>query len=223
MKKSPILLLITCLYLFSCSKSNDPGSSPIPAYMNLKAGSTWTYQNVNNIPPASTSSYLLTSTSRDSSIDGKTYHVFTNSANASSEYYRISGNDHYTFQSLPTELGAAKVENLYLKAGAVVGTSWSQLYNITYSGLPLAITITHTIAEKGLSRTVFGQSYTDVVHVSSTISVSGIPPAGLTTDIQYYYAPNVGLIENSTKIDLNYLTLVSKSDNTVSLKAATMQ
>lgn len=223
MKKSSILSLLACFYMFSCSKSDGGGSTTVSAYMNLKAGSIWNYQNVNNIPPGSTASYTLTSTNRDSTVDGNSYHVFTNSANASSEYYRINGNDHYTFQSLPAELGGAKVENLYLKAAASVGTSWSQVYNITYNGLPLAVTITHTIAEKGLSRTVFGQAYTDVVRVSSIISVGGIPPAGLKTDIQYYYAPNVGLIENTTKIDLNYFTFMSKTDNTITLKAAIMQ
>jgi hypothetical protein len=223
MNKTSILLLMCCIYLFSCGKGDTGGSTTVQAYMNLKAGSTWNYQNVNNIPPGSTATYTLTSTNKDTTVSGNSYHVFTNSANAASEYYRISGSDHYTFQSLPAELGGAKVENLYLKAGAAVGTSWSQAYNITFNGLPLVVTLTHTIAGKGLSRTVLSKAYTDVIHVSSTIAVSGIPPTALTTDIQYYYAPNVGLIENTTKIDLNYFTLVSKSDNTVSLKTSSLQ
>ncbi len=222
MKKIHLIAIITCFFAASCSKDNGPAPTPNPTnnFMNMKAGSTWNYEVTNNTPPPSTSSYTLTSTNRDSTIAGKQYHVYTNSNNGASEYYYVSGTDYYTYQSLPAALGGSKVENLYLKAGAAVNSSWSQLYNISFNSLPLAVTVVNKIEEKGISRTVNGISYNNVIHVSTTISVAGVPPASLVTDIDYYYAPNHGLIENSSKINLNYLGIVNNSDFATRLKTA---
>jgi hypothetical protein len=223
MKMTNFLALSLSICVISCSKSNDSNPALTESYMNMKAGSTWNYEVINNTLPASTSLYSLNSTNRDSSINGKNYHVYVNSSNGSSEYYYVSGNDYFTFQSLPAALGGTKVENLYLKAGAAVGNSWSQTYNITYNSFPLAVTITHKIDEKGISRTVNGISYNNAIHVSTGISVAGIPPTALTSDIDYYYAPNYGLIENTSKININYLTIMSNSDFTTRLKTALLQ
>jgi len=189
----------------------------------MKAGSTWNYEVTNNTPPPSTSSYTLTSTNRDSSIGGKQYHVYLNSANGASEYYFVSGSDYYTYQSLPAAFGGSKVENLYLKAGATVNTTWAQTYNITYNSIPLAITVTNKIEAKGQSRTVSGNAYNNVIQVSTVITVAGVSATQLTSDIDYYYAPNYGMIENYSKIDINYFGIVNNSDFTTRLKTAVLK
>ena len=224
MVKSLILAFIAGLFLTSCGKNDSNGTTPslTESYLNIKAGSKWNYELTNNSAPATTILYTLTSTARDSSILGNTYHVFVNSRTAASEYNRVSGSDYYSFQSLPAELGGAKVENLYLKAGAAVNTSWSQNYNITFNSIPLMVTVTNKIEAKSLSRTVNATTYNNVIHVSTAIAVAGIPPAGLVTDIDYYYAPNHGLIENTSKINLNYLTIVNSSDVATRLKTAVL-
>ena len=95
------------------------------------------------------------------------------------------------------------VETLYLKASAAVNTSWVQNYNITYSGLPLALTLTNKIVEKDISRTVNAKNYANVIHVSTSISIAGVPASSLTIDIQYYYAPGYGMIAVSyTHLDV---------------------
>ncbi len=220
MKNILFWAIISCFGMVACSKTNPTSPTASPSYMNLRAGSVWNYEVLNNTPPASTTLYTLTSTSRDSSINSKSYHVFINSASGASEYYSAMGTDYYTYQSLPAALGGTKVENLYLKAGAAVNSSWSQLYNISFNSLPLAVTVVNKIEEKGISRTVNGISYNNVIHVSTTLSVAGVPPASLVTDIDYYYAPNHGLIENSSKINLNYLGIVNNSDFATRLKTA---
>jgi hypothetical protein len=68
---------------------------------------------------------------------------------------------------------------------------------------------TYSIAEKGISRNVNGKSYTDVIHVSTSIASSLIPAASLTTSINSYYAKKYGLIENTSIISLNYLSIVA--------------
>ncbi len=223
MKKAPFFAILFCIGILSCSKNETP-TPPTAAlvYMNSKPGSLWNYEVVNNTPPPSTSLYGLTSTSKDTAIGSKSYHVYTNTATRGSEYYHISGSDYYSFQSLPAALGGSKVENLYLKAGATVGSTWSQPYNISFNSVPLTVTVVNKIEGKGISRTVNGVSYNNVIHVSTSISVAGVPPTALVTDIDYYYAPNFGLIENSSKINFSYVGIVNNSDFATRLKTATL-
>ena len=223
MKKIPFAALFLCFACFSCGKDDDPAPDPPTAsYMNVKAGSTWNYEEINNTPPVATSLFTLTSTNRDSSITGNSYHVYTNSRSSASEYYRISGNDYYTFQSLPAALGGTKVETLYLKSSAAVGASWQQSYTISFGGISFPVNMANSIEEKGINKTVNGISYTDVIHVKTTLSVTGIPSSALVTDIHSYYAPNYGLIENRSKIDLNYMGFVSSTDFTTRLKTSVL-
>ncbi len=166
--------------------------------MSLSAGSTWIYETTSN---AITASNTVTSTNRDTTIGGKTYHVFTNSNASGNDYYNITGNDYYTFRNL-TALGGSPIESIYLKDNAAVGINWAQTISITFTGLPVPVpvTITNTVAEKDISKTVNGKVYTNVIHITTTLVVTGVPASSLTTDIQSYYAPKVGLIEGKTKI-----------------------
>jgi len=223
MKKILYLGLFCTLFAVSCGKDKDPVPDPNSgSYMNAKAGSTWNYEVINNLPPVSTTTYRLTSTNRDSSVNGKNYHVYTNSTNGRSEYYHVSGTDHFTFGSLPAAAGAnLNVENLYLKSGAAVGATWSQPYTITVPGfpLPITITVTHKIEEKGLTKVVNNTTYNNVIRVSTKLAAAGIPASALTTDINIFYAPNHGLIESNSIITS---TLIGNSNSTTRLKTSTL-
>jgi hypothetical protein len=223
MKKIPNLALLLTIALFSCKDGKSPEDTT--TFMNIKAGSTWNYETSNNLLPGATSTYTLTSTNRDTVANGNTYHVYTNSATNASEYYRVSGNDYYTFQKLPAELGGSLIENLYLKTNVSTGVNWIQNFMVSVPGIPfpLPVTITNTILEKGISKTVNGSTYNNVIHTSTGIAVSGIPPASLTTDIHNYYAPNVGMVENSNKININFPPAVGNTDNTTKLKTAVLK
>ena len=186
--------------------------------MTTTSGSVWNYESIDNITPANNSSYTLTSTIRDTTVNSKTYHVYNNSSTKGSDYYNISNSDYYTYQSLPSALGGSKVENLYLKDNLDLNATWTQSFSITASGVPLNVVLTYKIKEKNISKIVNGITYTSVIHVETSVAVSGIPSASLTSDIQSYYAPKAGLIENHTKINLNYLTLINNTDTEIKLK-----
>src|SRR4051812_7055741 len=108
MKK--IILACCCgsFLILACKKNG--GTVAAEGYMNMTAGNTWNYDLVNNNPPGTTP-YTLTSTNRDTTINGKSYHIFTNSNGNISEYYNITGNDYYSWISLPAPLSTS-VENL---------------------------------------------------------------------------------------------------------------
>jgi len=205
----------------ACKKSSDSTVVPSEKYMSITAASTWQLRVVDNIA-TTTTNYTVTSTNRDSTISGRAYHVFTNSSTGSNEYYFISASDYYTFRTLGLTLANAQVETIYLKDNLSAGAVWTQTLSLTVPGVPfpVPVTITYTLAEKGISRTVNGIAYSNVIRVSTVISSSLIPAGGLTTDIQSYYAPKFGLIENTNKVNLNFMGLVQNTDTKTILLSA---
>ena len=140
------------------------------------------------------------------------------------QYLNLTGDNYYQFDSLPAGFGATTFENLYLKDNVDVGTKWTQNFSVTVPGVPIAVplTITYTIAEKGISKTVNNQPYTNVIHVTASISSSLIPPSALTTRINMYYAPKYGMIASATIINLNYSGVIEYANITTLLTSATL-
>lgn len=212
------LILALALASFGISCSDDDPSPITPgttSYITLTAGSSRNYELKNNTPPASTNNYTITSTNRDTSINGRSYHVFSSSTGGS-EYYAQTGNDYYTYQVLPVAIGTTNVEILFLKDNAAVGATWvaaSAPLSVPGVPFPLTINITNKLEEKGLSRTVNGKTYTDVIHVSSIIAVASLPGGGVTSDIHYYYAPKYGLIENSVVLSSSLVPIAVDTDS----------
>lgn len=224
MKKIILTILTATLVGISCKKEDSPDPVPVPVskFMTLTAGSSWNYELINNVTP-STSTFTLTSTSRDSTINGKAYHVFTNSRSGN-EYYNITNNDYLNFRSLPAAIGGSFVEYTYLKDNAVAGANWSQSFAVTANGIPINATLNNTITAKGITKVVKGITYNNVIHVTTTLSVSAsgfpIPSSGLTTDIQTFYTEKFGMIQAINKINLNYLGFTDNTDQQTNLISA---
>lgn len=225
MKYTIFSLFLLAILGTSCNKEENPTPVASDNYMSNTATNSWSYELIDNIA-TSTTLYTVTSTSKDSVINSKTYHVFTNSTN-SNEYYNISGNDYFQFRSLPATFGGSNVEINYLKDNGNVGTSWNQVFTATISGFLTNVTLTNTIAEKGGSKVVNGNTYNNVIKVTSTfaVTISGIPlpAAALTTDIQNYYAPKYGLIQSINKININFSGIDDRTDQQINLKSASLK
>lgn len=225
MKTKALILIASVLFFASCDKKDDSNTNP-PApdtYINTNEGSTWTYHEDNSASGTTVGSdYSVSSTNKDTTIGSRKYHVYSYSYGGS-RYLNISGHEYYQFDSIPVGTGIT-VERLYLKDNAAVGTSWEQETNITVPGVPVPIPlkITNNITEKGITRTVKGKEYTDVIHVSSSLS-SPLVTSGFTSSIDSYFAPKYGLIENTTKIDLDYMGIVQKIDLNTQLTSATLK
>lgn len=220
MKKIIFPLLVVLSTMIACKKNAASPSTSTDKYMSLTANSTWSYEVKDNVA-ADSINYSITSTTVDSTINGKAYHVFTNSAGVN-QYYNITGNDYYTFQKLPVTFGTTAVENIYLKDNIAAAGSWNQPYTITVSGLPLTVNLLNTITEKDISKTVNGIVYNNVIHVTTTLTVSlfGTPlPAGaITTNIEAYYAPKVGMIQSRNKINIDFSGNTDNIDQETYLK-----
>jgi len=219
MKKIIFGCFLASFAFVSCGKSDaDPDPVTGTAYMTTSAGATWNYESIDSsmVPPTVTT-YSLTSTNRaDTQINTRSYHIYSNS-NGSSEYYNISGNDYYTYQRLPDAVGNAQIEVLYLKANLNVGETWAQSSSVTVSGIPVTINYSNRIAEKGISKIVNGITYTNVIHVETTLGI--VPPfpipaptsSEFSTDLDFYYAPKYGLIHSDTRINVDYMGIVEST------------
>lgn len=224
MKMSCLVFTALLFAAVSCQKTVPKKVQQQAVYLNVSTGSSWSYHEIDSsatIPVIS--DYTLTCKSTDTLIDNKTYHIYSNSAGGF-QYLNLTGDDYYQFDSLPAGLGAAAFENLYLKDNVAVGTNWTQNLSVMVPGFPILVplTISYSIAEKGISRTVNGQIYSNVIHVTTAISSSAIPAADLTTNINMYYAPNFGLIDNSTIVNLNYSGVMEHVNIKAQLTNATL-
>ncbi len=202
MNKLLFASLFSALFAISCNKSDDTITPVTEKYMTLTAGSTWNYELINNTLPTTTTPYTLTALNRDSSIFGRSYRVFSNSIGPN-EYYNITGDyDYYTFRAITNVLAAGQRVDLYLITGQAVGFTWSQNYGYSMGGFPQTLTLTNTIIDKGISKSVNGNNYSNVIHIKTILTTTGLSAGAFTNDIHSYYAPNVGLIENTTLVTL---------------------
>jgi hypothetical protein len=226
MKNAFLFVFALSFVSISCKKDSTPPTvTPVDKYMTFTTGSTWNFEKVSNPSSATpvTTNYTITSSSRDTTINSKPYQVFTNSNGGPGEYYYNSGNDYYTYRTLPSDFGNEYVEIIYLKDNAAVGTEWSQTYPITYSGVAIALTLNNKIEERGITKNVNGKDYTDVIRVSTNITATAPIPFTLTDEINYYYAPKYGSIKEENKIDVSVLGSSSKFEEEKKLMSATLK
>lgn len=212
MKKLLSFVLAGFVLSFAACSDDDGGGGDTPAgptlYMNIKPNSTWQYRATDSSSSGTNiSNFTLTSTSADTIINGRSYHVYDHSTNGRVYNAIVSNNTYYTYQPLPLNISTDYYENLYLKSEAAINDSWVQNYNIPidFNGqqLSLAVAQTNRIAEKGITKTVNGVTYNNVIHVSSTLGMPPIPGYNLQSDLHFYYAPNAGLIHSNTFVVLN--------------------
>lgn len=203
-------LLFACIVLLAtsgCKKDdaddNNGTNNNTVNYNPLTTGSTWTYESNDG------TSYTLTNSGRDTVASSRTYKVLTNS-NGPNVYKAKSVTDHYQYIKIP-ELGSSGIEALYLKEDAAVNATWqhSQLLSVPNIPLPLPATFTYTVKEKGISRTVKGKAYADVIHVGLVVSVTGLGSLG---GGEFYYAKGIGLIEGSLKLSFSGTEVVNQTN-----------
>lgn len=201
-KLFPVLFALTVGFV-ACDKDDDDGGSTPANYQPLTAGSTWTYETTTR--PANTkTSYTLTATTGDSSINSKTYKIFTNSA-GTNDYYYNNGTEYYQFGGIAGITG--NTELLYLKSNLSAGAGWNETKNVTIPGIGNAsVKMNYTFVEKMASMSVEGATFNDVLHVKvelSDISVTGMPLPVASQDLHFYYAPGVGRIKSQLKLTIN--------------------
>ena len=224
MKKVLFPVILLTLVVISCKKSDDTTNPVVvDSYMSITANSNWVYDVITNPGASQTvTEDTVTTTSTDTTVNGRTYRIFSHKSGTES-YYNISGHDYYQFRQLSLAGTNIPVEDLYLKDDQVAGISWSQTVTLTVPGapFPIPVTITNSIFEKGVTKTVNGVSYSDVITVKTDLTSSSLPAGSITSNIKSYYARKVGLIQGDYSIQIPLAT-VNINTQTL-LKTATIQ
>ena len=223
------ILLPFCLIIFLITGCGKDDTTPDPdpqaeTYITTSADSKWNYEETDNIVPTSVTNYTITSTNKDTTINGKVYHIYTDSYGDSS-YLNVTGHDYYQRDPLPLGLGSEPFDRHYLKDDIAAGATWEQnlTVDIPSSPFPIPVTLTNTVEEKGISRTVNSVEYKNVIHVKTSISAAGVPATALTTDISSYYAPKFGLIESTNEVELDFLGLTESINTHTKLLSADLK
>ena len=186
-------LIASFAVLFTqCKKDDNPTPTTSTNYSPLTTGSNWTYNYSES--GGSPETIKLTVTDRDTSINGKTYKVLSSSDNSGDNYLAKIDSNYYRFTTFP---GIGDFEELYLKDNRAVNSTWTNSVPFTLPGTgSFNADLTYTVKEVGISRTVNGKEYKDVIHVAVAVNVTLLNFGGG----DFYYANNVGLIESSISL-----------------------
>lgn len=199
--KVVFLLVVISTFLFSCTKEKsyeipNPNSG---IYLPHTTNATWHYEDT-----ANQVGFTLKATDRIDSIHKIRFYYYENIPDDSSltTTYTLIGRAGYNYyvSGLLPQLGDQKL--LILKQDAVVGEIWHQ--KITVEGLD-SVDLVLKIKEKGISHTVLGNNFNQVIHIGLSAKIpipiganSGssilLPIGGL------YFAKGIGIIQ----LELNF-------------------
>jgi hypothetical protein len=199
LKNFYLILIVLSLFLFTnCKKS----AGKTEDYSPLTEGSSWTYTSTGGV------TNKLTATNKDTLALGHTYRILK-SSNGTNVYLGKNGNEYYRLGYLSV-IGMNDIEELYLKDNEAVNATWKLNQTFSYPGipLPLAATFNYTIKAKGISRTVSGKNFGNVIQVRLDISIAGFNNLG---GGDFYYALGVGMIENTISINVAPLPAIAET------------
>lgn len=212
------ILLLSVSALFSCQKEigfDDPvtGGTGGGSYLPLTAGTYWKYKDT-----ASGALSTQTVTSVTKSISGRTHTaaVITPGGNGSADtvWYAATSPDYFMYvagNGMSTGAPAAILFH-YLKDDQPVGATWTASAGAA-NGFPA--TSMSKILEKGISMTVEGHNYTDVIHSSLNLSYNILGQTVSMGDYEYYVAKGVGIIRIISSVTFNGQVIMAQRNDLV--------
>ena len=215
--KKPILILITIAAVVAagCKKSNnDPSPDASDTYLPVTSGTTWTYDDVIG---TSHGTDIITLTGATSTINGKKYYALTGDKNGTKTTGYFYAADHsYALRGSNASVGIT-LEIQLGNDSQPAGYTWTT--HPTDDGLVEGIpaqTINKIIA-KGISKTVNGKSYDNVIHTQVTLqyNIGGYQTAAV---YDIYMAKGIGMIEEDTD-----MTMVGLAYEKQTLKSYTIK
>lgn len=186
-------------------KGNGGGTSPVTNsadYFPLSAGSFWTYQHAGS---TSDDTVRVTSTGSKKTYDGSSWSVFLNdygSGGYDSSYYKSDTTTGLYSEYYPADINTlgldspgVAVNHIMLKSKVGAASTWSAIYQGKLTGVPVSATISDTLVQKIASYSVGGLSFTNVLEVHSSISITITPITQKLYTVKQWFAPGVGLIK----------------------------
>lgn len=201
------MLTISAIGFWGCQKeiedksgNSTGGGTSLNTYLPLTSGTFWKLKD-------STSGTIQTNTvtSKTKTINGILYTAVTNDQSSDTAYMAQVGADYYLYQAAVTASGGtASVLMHFLNDTAAVGQTW-QYDGGSGNGFP--IIMTGKIIERGISVTVNGKTYTNVIHTRLHMAYDILGTITDATDYDFYVAKGVGIVQVRTLLDFLGVTI----------------
>lgn len=205
-----LLCVVICSYMIAgCQKegsdetvtnrNNNNNNGGSGTYQPMTKNSFWKYKTTGFYTLANTT----TCNGQKRTVNGIEYTVFTsvNTGQPAAEaLFAIKDHNYYQSAQGVAPSGATfNLNYLYLNDTASVGYTWQHIAGQANGFTALT---PGTIVEKGLSMTVEGKNYKDVIHTRIDLQYD-MPGFGLLTfgTYDYYIAKNIGIIKGDVSMD----------------------
>ncbi|QKJ32530.1 hypothetical protein HQ865_23125 [Mucilaginibacter mali] len=203
MKNKFLTLTAIVAVLFSaCTKdviNTKPGEEITGGdYQSFAKGSTWQYQTSVHIPGTNNGTEVENSTITMTDglyyMDNKTFHLAKSTTGTETENAFFGYNEHvYSIRQVDETVGNGESFTLpYLNAGLDAGATWTTTASIP--GTAAQVQIKTTMVEKGISKTILGKTYTNVIHTWAEIQYKINNAYQTTLTYDFYIAKGVGMV-----------------------------
>jgi len=204
----PLLLAVTSI-LSSCKKADEPTPSSTTANPTANGGSyfptttnnTWNYQSDNG-------NYSATSTGNTQQHNNHAYHILAQTAEGASTssygYIYQDGNKYYTYSTVGTGTLELKLIDLDLPFGNTWVTNFS-------SNIYTDVTYTFKVTGTGLTRTVNGIQYSDVISIQLNTTWQ-LSATAIALYSQYYSQAEIQQLQDQTAQN-NYIQTTYYANN----------
>ncbi|UYQ92883.1 hypothetical protein MKQ68_22645 [Chitinophaga horti] len=193
----------------ACRKEKSQEGTPVEelcSYAPYYTGSSFAYTNTTIDDDVTEYSVTVTG---DSTIDGKKYKMLETDLDGSIAFSRCEGG---VYTQVATDVALQGYEadiiiSTNLKDNVRAGSSWEDTLS---ADTPLGyakLTLTYTITQKDISKTVLTETFKNVIGVrmDASATIMGFP-VDLGTLATNYYAAGVGLIQVDTDSDTTRIT-----------------
>jgi hypothetical protein len=175
MKHILAVVAASAVLLYSCKKGDneklDDNNNTVSDYMPTKAGSWWLYGSNDG------SITRRVATGKDSLKEGKVYNYYENTDTATlyfkPEYFGKNGDKFLMLVDLDgsaTNYMAVVVN----KDNAVLGDTWSNTGNISYSGMSFNLLAEGEVTGVGQTLVINGHTYTDVLELNNKLKAKPV-------------------------------------------------
>lgn len=208
MKRTYLLLFIALVAIISCQKeinfdnaggdgggTGGSGNCKACSYLPMCDGSIFNYYDttIGGTPTVTADTLQFI---KDTTFSGRSNQKFITKGFPTQPYFTncTNGVSRYTLFNVAATGGTVtKIELRMLDANLAVNGTWNDTIQ---NGFGQTVIYKNVIKEKGITRTLHSNTFTDVIHVQADAGVE-VPFLGflVTNRSDYYYAKNVGLIE----------------------------
>ena len=218
MKKNLLILLPIALLIFSgCKKDvgylTNGAAGTGDTYFPVTKSTTWTYADG---PTTSANLQTTVMTGGTAVFNNKTYYTAADASGATPGVngYIYSSNHVYSERAVVTSNGTTATEDItFLNEATPVGSAVT--LKISDDGLVNSVPSREilTTMESGISKTVLGQPFSNVIHTKAEIQFDYGLGNGFETFFTYdfYLAKNIGLIETDGTLSFFGLSLTTNS------------